>query len=625
MKGKSCSLKFAVVSRIRNNVNFSFFIIFLLQFVLSVPLAYSSEPDMAFSQNDVFEIKEKKHRYELESETEIKRIYLSQRSTDDVMFFIYEKNHTKVKKIKTKFVKAYKPGYIQATVFNSFYSDEIVHYIEFKEDINPGDSIYYEYTQTYDDIMYMPIIHIPNEDYLAGYKATFKHPKDVVVEFEIFFSRDSIPIKIERSDPQMTVLSVDSVPYANPLPLFAYNESHADILVTFKHGDSTLNKTSIPEFIEWYGQKVNLYPRIPDSIATDVMDSISLRKTDIDKLSYIQQYITGNFRFLDDSRLDHNYFPNPAESTLANKYGDCKDRSYLACALANACGIKLNMALLQTNYPVQFKGMHLYNFDHTICAYDAGDSLIFFDPIVEYCPVGQIPGDYQFGPVFIVDPINPRYEEFNHSDMSSRVDILIEGSADALPGCKTSIKVTGREYRFIRHMLDDLTESKAELALKDYFNIRLKNIEFSDFELVEKNDTSLSLAATSDLAKCIFKTDQKIYLPRIPFALIGNDIIHRAEDDFPIFPGPPNNIRLDIRLSAFPGLPVVDSLTVCRDDVARLVSSIDIDSESNLHFMAAYNRTKIILENESRQEFVDFCRDFLNSNNDMYIVKRNGI
>ena len=107
--------------------------------------------------------------------------------------------------------------------------------------------------------------------------------------------------------------------------------------------------------------------------------------------------------------------------------------------------------------------------------------------------------------------------------------------------------------------------------------------------------------------------------------MIGNDIIHRAEDDFPIFPGPPNNIRLDIRLSAFPGLPVVDSLTVCRDDVARLVSSIDIDSESNLHFMAAYNRTKIILENESRQEFVDFCRDFLNSNNDMYIVKRNGI
>ncbi len=626
MKGKSCSLRFAVVSRIKNNINFSFFVIFLLQFVLSVPLAYSSDPDIAYFQNDVFEIKEKKHQYELKSDTEIKQIFLSRRSTDEKMFFIYEKNHTNVKKIKTKFIKAYKPGYIQATAFNSFYSDEKVHFIEFKEEINSGDSIYYQYSQTYDDIVYMPIIYIPNHDYLAGYKATFEHPVDVEVNFEFFFSRDSIPIKIEKSDPKTTVLSVDSIPYAIPLPLFAYNDNHAEILVTFKHGDSTLNKTSIPEFIEWYGQKVNLDPKIPDSIAADVIDSLSMRKTNIDKLSYIQQYITDNFRFLDDSRLDHNYFPYPPESTLAYKYGDCKDRSYLACALANTCGIKLNMALLQTNYPVQFKGMHLYNFDHTICVYDSGDSLIFFDPIVEYCPVGEIPDGYQYGPVFIVDPINPRYEEFGHSDMSSpSVDISIKGSADSLHDCEASIKVTGSKYRTIRHMLEDLTESKAELALKDYFNPRLKNIEFSDFELVEKNNTSLTLSATSDLVKCIIQADQKIYIPRIPFALIDNKIIHRADDSYPIFPGPPNNIRLDIRIKAFPGLPVVDSLSVHRDDVARLVSFVDIDSEGNLNFTAAYNRTKILFENDSRQEFIDFCRDFLNSNNDMYITKRKGI
>ncbi|MEJ2052079.1 MAG: hypothetical protein P8Y60_19980, partial [Calditrichota bacterium] len=328
---------------------------------------------MSSSYQSNFNIKENKDgSYKLTSTVKIDKIYLSERSTKINYFDIYEPFYAKVSKIKGIFrnkTLSKKKIYFEFADFeDSFISEYKIHTLLFPNDIKPHEKLYYEYKQSYSDIAFLPIIYIPNIDLVRSCQIIFEHPEDHLVEFEFFFPRDTIPYTINTSDRKKTILTFENIKELKPINYIPFNEFHAAILVTLRKNDNLVNPTSVPQFMEWYGKLINLSPALGETYHNILAEKFSTAGNEIQKLEIIHDFVRNNIRYIADEQSMYAFIPRQPDYILDHSYGDCKDRAYLSSALAARENLNVNMALVSTEPCPPFKGVHVLQFNHVICA-----------------------------------------------------------------------------------------------------------------------------------------------------------------------------------------------------------------------------------------------------------------
>jgi tetratricopeptide (TPR) repeat protein len=140
------------------------------------------------------------------------------------------------------------------------------------------------------------------------------------------------------------------------------------------------------------------YSKIVDSRANlaavqGIVDKLIAGKASIpDKETAILNYLDSEVRYTGIEFGEAAIIPHDPAETLANKYGDCKDKATLLAIMLRAAGIPAYVALLNAgsrlDVPTDLPGMGL--FDHAI-VYVPGNPALWVDATDQYARLGQLP------------------------------------------------------------------------------------------------------------------------------------------------------------------------------------------------------------------------------------------
>ena len=129
-----------------------------------------------------------------------------------------------------------------------------------------------------------------------------------------------------------------------------------------------------------------------DSVQDVVNPLIAHKKSAAEKEIAILDYLDREVRYTGIEFGEAAIVPHDPAATLAQKYGDCKDKSTLMVAMLRAAGIPAYVALLSVesreDVPTDLPGMGLFN--HAI-VYVPGKNPLWIDVTDRYAQLGQLP------------------------------------------------------------------------------------------------------------------------------------------------------------------------------------------------------------------------------------------
>ena len=208
------------------------------------PATDAPAPDQATRHEARFEIKEKDGEYRAEARMTLTIDFLTERSTEQVTIPVGEDPHGKVDKMKAR-LNGEKFDYqvdIRYPQMRDVFLNEARVWLVMAApaEIKVGDQLVITYRVTYDDLAYLPMFRIPNDDLLTSYMLTFEHPAEVTVTFDTYSAGEALTHTVTRQDPDLTVFHVDSLARRTDLPYFDFNDQHAVVLATLTARDAQL-------------------------------------------------------------------------------------------------------------------------------------------------------------------------------------------------------------------------------------------------------------------------------------------------------------------------------------------------------------------------------------------------
>ncbi|WP_414827851.1 transglutaminase domain-containing protein [Alteromonas sp. H39] len=106
-----------------------------------------------------------------------------------------------------------------------------------------------------------------------------------------------------------------------------------------------------------------------------------------EKIAAIYEFVARDVRYVSMSEAGHAIVPHHVDSTIANRYGDCKDKSVLLLALLREIGIEANPVLVATERrePENVLLPSVSTFDHVVVCFE-NDAMRCLDPTDAYTP-----------------------------------------------------------------------------------------------------------------------------------------------------------------------------------------------------------------------------------------------
>jgi hypothetical protein len=208
---------------------------------------------------------------------------------------------------------------------------------------------------------------------------------------------------------------------------------------------------------------LNVTPAIA-SLAEDITRGKTERR---EQAEAIFDWVTGNIRYLAVVIGVGRVVPNPPETVIANRYGDCKDVATLMNALLAAKGIASEYALINTNPVYQLDATpQVASFNHVILYLPEFD--LYADPTVAVSFVGRLPRADRGKPVLraskhqvtmVQTPIGTADE--NVARITSRLKI---GEDEIVHG-ETVVEGSGEFAQMLRRFVGQSEGKSAQVAL----------------------------------------------------------------------------------------------------------------------------------------------------------------
>jgi len=581
--------------------------------------ALPKEPD--FEIENIIELKVSEHhnQFELSSTVKFEQVYLSDRSLDSNEHFIGETYYAKLSKLKAVFrdKKVDRDNIVTFDIpnRNSFLSDDKGHVIILPKAIDKGDKFAYSYRLKYIDITFLPAYEIPNLNYLKKFQIIIEHPKAIEVEFEIFFTRDDMNFNIERLDNKKTVLTFDSVAYREPIPYFDFNDYHAVILIHLKENGQAVNPVTIPDFLAWYGKHLDLGSSFEnDTILSEIIGS---SQTPESKLAAVYDFVRKNIRYISDSRGIGGIIPFQPDTVLVRKYGDCKDVAYLTSSLARAAGLEVFMSLVHSKIKPEMNGTWIGQFNHVVCCLKQDSSLMFFDPNSPYLGFGSMHDHYVGHQTLILDPRNPRLVEIPPSSNDPYINVVVCAHIDSLDQATALITLRGDLFYYVVRAYHEKPVSDQKDIIHSLIGRELTGISLNEFEIIDHDDYSINISARANLKDFIITTPVKKYIPQLPFSVVNGDILKRADDPYPLHIDHLQDINLEINLDA-PGYRLEYDTLQLTGEPARYLAQASMLDNTRFNFVYRFTRKDKILYGSAKDNFLRFCREYLENKNGMF-------
>ena len=110
------------------------------------------------------------------------------------------------------------------------------------------------------------------------------------------------------------------------------------------------------------------------------------KKTDLDKIQALYDYVGPNFRYISLSFGVGRFQPHSAADVLHNEYGDCKDKHTLLSSLLQASGYNASSVLINSGRKIDADIPSPSQFDHVFTMLPLGKDEIWMDSTTEVAP-----------------------------------------------------------------------------------------------------------------------------------------------------------------------------------------------------------------------------------------------
>ena len=586
-----------------------------------------SPHDLSYRWSGTFNLEKSETRgYDLTSEVRVSATYLSRRATDHVTHYVAEPYYAKVQEISAALDGDDLPSeQIVKTLperKDVFLDDTHVHKIKFKS-VKPGQTISYRYRQRFIDPAYLPVLRIPNLDRVSKYEVVFNHPPGCRVDFELFFARDSLTPRIQRSSTR-TSITFSDIPRFIKLPYYPFNSFNVLIWPRVTVGGRSLTPITAASFHRWYGglfPKPALAPPGPQWMARTGIKSGDMP---MQKVTAIYDYVRRNVRYIADERNIGGIVPRPPATVLKRRYGDCKDKAYLVAKLAGSLGLEVDMVLVGVGPEPPMKGVRLGLFDHVIASYVHGGRRIFFDPTCRHCEMGNLPeGDVEKEGLLLTAGA-PRKLIIPAPPQKPTLEVQITAHSDKLSAARAKVILRNRllylflELRRVKSP-EQVGPALSRRLSQDFYNLTLKELK-----LVALRPDHAELSADADLTGFVVRSSRRLYLPRIPFRTVKGDILERAKDTHAIYLKRRGNLSLRLALSA-PGYAVTETTVAHRfgsDDLVLFSSQLASKGSEVVVTYGFQQHKKHYQRGSGRAEFLSFCKRYMQGRRQMYALKK---
>ena len=250
----------------------------------------------------------------------------------------------------------------------------------------------------------------------------------------------------------------------------------------------------VGEDLKWYNINLTLSghykaPRtLPAALKTHVDHITSSEKKLEKRFILVMRFIQDEIRYMGMSDRIDRYQPVNLEDIFSKRFGDCKDKSYLAIAMLNALGIEAYAALVHTvnGRNIESRLPNPAAFNHVIvvaliegkkywidptCSFQGGTLKNYVQPDYDYALIldGKSQSPFKMPTIKLTEPTIEIYEKFDLSKGPGNPNYLSVKTV-----CKNMHADSQREFFNIKPR-KELTEIYLNTMKKNYPNIRQKS------------------------------------------------------------------------------------------------------------------------------------------------------
>ncbi len=607
---------------IRSFFDWSFFLLLPL-FLISIGSVAYSAGDFEVERQTEFRVGEKEGKYTLESKVTETLTYLSDRSVARRAFFVSEPFYATLSglygihsrgKLGSDHISY---DYIEHE--DVFIADNKVWQVEFPSQ-KKGESVTYGYEMKYEGAEWFPVLYVLNTGRVRKFAVTIKHPADVEVEFNMFFPREEFPFSLEKGEGK-TELIFENIAERKDLNYFPFNGFNAAVQVRLTRNGRGITPTTLAEFTAWYQGLFDQKPTIAPSQAAKVKEAMAGAATPREKLKAIHDYVRTGIRYIAEEDDYGAIVPRNPELVLQRGYGDCKDRAYLISALAAAEGIDVDMTLVATRPTPTFSDhVYLSQFNHAICSWEDGDRRVYFDPTSKYTEFDNLPyGDLESA-ALVLDPESPRMLRLPRPNMNPAIEVELRGSLEDPENARARVTLRNVYFSAAMQALNDLRGLELENRLSNMVTSHFYKISLDYFERDSVGEDFVIFNARADISDFLIASTTKKYLPVIPFRSIEADILDRKEDRWPITTDVKETLELRMILDIDGYLVEKTSFAFGDDRLASFSSSINLTEDGRALVDYRFRQVSGLYEGDAREGYLDFCREYLKSKKQMFIL-----
>ncbi|MCB1048661.1 MAG: transglutaminase domain-containing protein [Calditrichaeota bacterium] len=450
------------------------------------------------------------------------------------------------------------------------------------KNFRPGDFFRTDTERSCRDFSQFPSYLVDGADSLEAFELRLTVPEDLNASFEWNSSWRDVRTSIEKGSDGEQIFRVTPMRTPEPLALHGDNDLLARLVIHLSLADSSLVPEGPVGFTRWYGSLTTLEPRLDQPFPPDLSTELESAETDRARLLMMTRWVARNIRYVSDTREMRGLVSASPDETLTSRFGDCKAKSTLLCAISDRYSIPLHMALVNTD-DRHMRGCRAGDFNHMIVAWHNGNDWEFGDPTDRGLDFGVPNPDLHAHPVLVLQPDNPTIVYIDAEAELPQLELSLVARRDSLARSEArlilrgSLASRGREYARDRKDLD-LSNWLATLVGGYCPSVALRDIRIED-----DRSPDLICVARADMGSMLVKGRRGDYLPRFPLTGFSLKAKDRIGDGEALHLSYPLHLKLQLALAA-PGLtPAADSLdlgdprgasytarVICAEDTARM-------------------------------------------------------
>ncbi len=345
-----------------------------------------------------------------------------------------QRENSTINQLKTSNIKTIQ----QEKELDRFIYDGSLTAVLFLEDVRKGDIIKFSYT-------------------LKGANPVFKNK--FTYAFDVGYSVPIVNLYYKLLVPNERVITIKNsgtpiVPVINKTPEETVYEWKTNNIKPLHVQDNIPSwydpfaMVMISEYQNW--KEVNdwameLFPEIPvasDGLQKKIATLRTANSSPAQQVAAALRFVQDDIRYMGIEMGESSHKPSHPDKVFAQRFGDCKDKSYLLCTILHALGIEASPVFINTTYKKTITGWlpSPKIFDHVTVRVKLGGKYYWFDPTLSL-QRGDIDHisypDYQYGlvveketkdlsPIKVKEPGLVKIKEvFDIIDMSGKASFTV--------------------------------------------------------------------------------------------------------------------------------------------------------------------------------------------------------